>query len=102
MSALDDYLSQQLSEHLRKRGVVVWYDPRRELAPYVDHLREGKRPACCTLETVRIGDLGVSLCEFSGSFLEVRRCVEPLVSGDEPSMRWSTCRGWSGTGRARC
>ena len=85
MSALDDYLSQQLSEHLRKRGVVVWYDPRRELAPYVDHLREGKRPACCTLETVRIGDLGVSLCEFSGSFLEVRRCVEPLVSGDEPS-----------------
>ncbi|MGV8041501.1 MAG: PglZ domain-containing protein [Thermoanaerobaculaceae bacterium] len=85
MSALDEYLCQQLSEHLRKRRVVVWYDPRRELASYVDHLRQGEKHARCALETVRISDLGVSLCEFSGSFLEVRRCVEPCVSGDEPA-----------------
>ncbi len=85
MSVLDDYLSQQLSEHIRKHRVVVWYDSHREFAPFIDHLRGGTKPGRCTLEDVRVGDLGVSLCEFSGSFLEVRQCVEPLVSGEEPA-----------------
>ncbi len=85
MSALDDYLSQQLEEHLRKRRVVAWYDPRREFAPFVDHLREGEKPDRCALETIQAGALRASLCEFRGSFLEVRRCVEPVVAGDEPA-----------------
>ena len=29
MRPLHDYVSKQLSQHLRERHIVVWYDPRR-------------------------------------------------------------------------
>ena len=33
------YVSQQLEERLKKHAVVVFYDPRREFAPFIDELR---------------------------------------------------------------
>ncbi len=34
MHPLHEYIARQLAERLKARKVVVWYDVRREFAPY--------------------------------------------------------------------
>ena len=34
MNPLHEYVAKQLAEKLKKRGVVVWYDPRAEFAKW--------------------------------------------------------------------
>lgn len=82
---LHDYLSEKLAEHLQRRRVVVWYDPRREFEPFVGELCEGGPPAACRLQCVRVAGIEAQLAVFRGSFLEVRAIVEPVVSGDSPA-----------------
>lgn len=43
MHPLHDYFARQLADKLTRRGVVVWYDPRREFTPFFDELRGGPR-----------------------------------------------------------
>ena len=43
MHPLYDYISKQLAHKLKARKIVVWYDPRREFAPFVAELRGGAR-----------------------------------------------------------
>ena len=35
MHPLHDHISKQLSEKLKARKVIVWYDARREFAPFI-------------------------------------------------------------------
>ena len=43
MHPLYDYIEKQLAERLKARKVVVWYDVRREFAPFIAQLRGGVR-----------------------------------------------------------
>lgn len=84
MHAFHQYLSKQLAEHLKKRRVVVWYDLRREFAPYVRELLGGQAPAGCRVETVSLDGQETHFCQYDGSFFEVRAAVEPLVAIEAP------------------
>jgi len=85
MHPLHDYISAQLAANLRRRHVVVWYDPRSEFASFVGELRTEAKALPLGLERVQIGNLDVSLAEFTGSYFELRQSIEPLVSTDEPA-----------------
>ena len=43
MHPLHDYVSKQLAEKLKTRKIVVWYDVRREFAPFIAEVRGGAR-----------------------------------------------------------
>jgi hypothetical protein len=83
MHPLHDYVAKQLASHLTARGVVVWFDPRREFAPFIDELRGGPR-ARGALTAVTVGPIAAQLAEFDGSMFELRALAEPLVGGDVP------------------
>ena len=83
MRPLHDYVSKQLSQHLRERHIVVWYDPRREFASFIAELREGT-DLIDGVATVTADGTRAKLTEFSGSFFQVRALIEPFVSGDDP------------------
>lgn len=86
MHELNLYLRKQLGDHLLKRQVVVLYDPRRELEPFLDEL-----------EVIGNGRGGLSkvvvddersvlplVARFEGSLFELRARVEPIVARDKP------------------
>jgi len=83
MHPLHTYLAARLGERLRRRRVVVWYDPREELTPFVEELPVvdgGEGP----LTTVKVGELPTHLARFHGSFFALRAAVEPVVSVETP------------------
>ncbi len=84
MNALQEYINKQIVDRLTKRRVVVWYDRREEFRPYIRELRGGADVEGCKLEQVQIGEVPFNLCEFTGSFFEVKFAVEPVVSVDNP------------------
>jgi hypothetical protein len=84
MHPLHDYISRQIAEKLKARKVVVWYDPRREFAPFIAEMRGGARIGGEAV-LVSVGDLPARLTEYDGSMFELRAVVEPLVCGDTPS-----------------
>lgn len=84
MHAFHEYLTEQLIEKLRKRRVVVWYDPRGEFRPFIRELCGGSDPMACMLQPVQVGELQAHLCVGFGSFFEVKFAVEPLVAADVP------------------
>jgi hypothetical protein len=77
------YLSQKLVERLRKRSVVVFYDPRSEFVPFIDELGAGSASSG-GISQVRLGDLAAGLVRYQGSFFAIRAQVEPLVAVDRP------------------
>lgn len=83
MHPLHDYVAKQLASHLTARSVVVWFDPRREFAPFIDELRGGPRTAG-TLAAIKAGPVAAQLAEYDGSMFELRALAEPLVGGDVP------------------
>jgi hypothetical protein len=83
MHPLHDYVVNQLAEKLKSRKVVVWYDVRREFAPFVAELRGGARTSNEAV-SVTVGGLASRLAEFDGSMFELRTVVEPFVCGDVP------------------
>ncbi len=84
MHPLHDYLAKQLSDKLAKRDVVVWYDPRREFAPFIDELRGGGRTAAAAVP-IKVGAHSAKLVEYDGSMFELRALAEPMVAGDVPA-----------------
>jgi hypothetical protein len=83
MHALFDYLCKQLGEKLRKRRVVLFYDPRREFEPFIDELAPQPGPSA-EVERVIIDGVGFHLARFKGSYFAVRFAVEELVAVDTP------------------
>ncbi len=73
-----------MADHLKKRRVTVWYDPRGEFLPFVNALAQD-RLIENGLATVTVGAIDAALVRFNGSFFEVKDAVEPLVEADKPS-----------------
>jgi hypothetical protein len=87
MHPLHDYVAQQLSDHLERRRVVVWYDPRSEFRAFVAELKApsaGAKPGAVT--DIAVGSLQAKLVEYSGSMFAIRAAIEPLVAGTEPGL----------------
>jgi hypothetical protein len=84
MHPLYDYIAKQLVERLKARKVVVWYDTRREFAPFIAELRGGVRT---TDEAVPVTFSGMAarLTEYDGSMFKLRTILEPFVCGDAPA-----------------
>ena len=83
MHPLHEYIARQLAGHIKRSHVVVWYDVRREFAPFIAELRGGPKTPGAILP-VSIGGIQAQLAEFDGSFLELRSRVGPYVSSEEP------------------
>ena len=86
MHPLHDYVVKQLAEKLKARKVVVWYDVRREFAPFIAEMRGGARTSDEAVP-VTVGGLAARLAEYDGSMFELRAVVEPFVCGDVPGVR---------------
>ena len=84
MHPLHDYISKQLAEKLKARKVVVWYDVRREFAPFIAEMRGGARTSDEAVP-VTVGGIAARLTEYDGSMFELRAVVEPFVCGDAPA-----------------
>ena len=84
MHPLHDYIAKQLGEKLKARKVVVWYDARREFAPFIAELRGGALTSDEAVP-VTVGALPARLTEYDGSMFELRAVVEPFVCGNAPS-----------------
>lgn len=84
MNPFHQYLENLLADHLKKRRVAVWYDPRGEFRPFVNALALD-RPIENGLAQVTIGAIDATLARFNGSFFEVKAAVEPLVEADKPA-----------------
>ena len=84
MHPLHDYISKLLSEKLKARKVIVWYDARREFAPFIAEIRGSVRTSDEAVP-VTIGSMPARLTEYDGSMFELRAVVEPFVCGDSPT-----------------
>ncbi len=82
MHPFHDYLCEHLDELLRKRSVVVFYDPRGEFRPFFD--RELEPLAADPLPRVTIGTNSAFFARYEGSFFGLRAAVEPIVAADQP------------------
>lgn len=76
MNPLHNYLTKLLGDQVAQRSPVVWYDPRREFAPF---LAEGEGAD----GTIDAGDQPVPLIRFDGSMIAVRQAAEAFVGGDD-------------------
>ena len=83
MHPLHDYIAELLAERLKAKKVVVWYDPRREFAPFIAEVR-GALNFPGSVAQVSVGGVSAQLAEYAGSYFEVRAIVEPYVSADAP------------------
>jgi hypothetical protein len=84
MHPLYDYVAIQLGGRLKERKIVIWYDPRREFAPFIAELRGGARTTDEAV-SISVGGMPARLTEYDGSMFELRAVVEPLVCGDSPA-----------------
>ena len=76
-------LAVQLSEPLRQRRVVVWYDPHGTYRGFIAELR-AKASGAGPVVGVRIGAVAAGLAEWAGSYFGLRGAVEPLTDGERP------------------
>jgi hypothetical protein len=84
MHPLHDYLCQQLDNMLKKRGVVVFYDPRGEFVPFFDRELREVGTGDNGLPQGFIGKRLVLLARYAGSFFGLRATVEPVAAQDKP------------------
>ncbi len=79
------YVADQLDKKLREHHVVVLYDPRRELEPFIDELRPLEPPeGHGGLPRFWIEDLQTHVARFEGSFFALKTAVEPVAGLDTP------------------
>ena len=83
MHPLHEYVAKQLAEKLKSRKVAVWYDARRDFAPFIAELRGGARTSNEAV-SLTIAGSAARLAEYDGSMFELRAVVEPFVCGDVP------------------
>jgi hypothetical protein len=84
MHPFHNYICQQLNDMLKKRGVVVFYDPRREFEPFFDRELKEVSTGYDGLTRVLVKDRLTFLARHEGSFLALRAAVEPVTDLDQP------------------
>ncbi|HRS17563.1 MAG TPA: PglZ domain-containing protein [Thermoanaerobaculaceae bacterium] len=84
MHPFHDYLIQQLDDLLKKRSVVVFYDPRSEFVPFFDRELPEVGKGHGDLPRVFIGERLTFVARYQGSFFGVRAAVEPIAALDKP------------------
>lgn len=84
MHPLHDYLCEQLNARLRRRSIVVFYDPRGEFLPFFDRELVPSGVGYGGLPRVFLGDDLAFLARYDGSLLALRAAIEPLTCGDQP------------------
>jgi hypothetical protein len=84
MHALHEYLCQQLEEMLKKRRVVVFYDPRREFEPFFDEELKESGTGYGGLPRVFVGERLTFVARYVDSFFALRGAVEPIADLDKP------------------
>ena len=102
MHPLHDYVVKQLAEKLKSRKVVVWYDVRREFAPFIAEVRGGARTSN---EAVPVTVAGLGSAPRRIRRLDVRaaRGRGALTCAGMCRSAWSsTCPAVSATAAARC
>lgn len=77
------FWADRLEKEVRRRRVVVWYDPGHEWWEWVS--AEGVSSAeRAELTEIRLGGSPVSFVSYRGSYLELLDLCEPLAGGSEP------------------
>ena len=84
MYSFYDYLCGQLDDMLKKRAIVVFYDPRREFQPFFDRELPETESGHDGLSRVLVRDRLAFLARHGDSFLALRRAVEPITGSDRP------------------
>ena len=85
MHPFHDYLCQQLDDMLKKRGVVVFYDPRREFEPFFDRELQGTGTGYDGLPRMFVKERLTFVARHEGSFFALRNAVEPIADLDKPA-----------------
>ncbi len=83
MHPLHDYVAGQLEAQLKKRRVVVFYDPRGEFQAFFDRELQAQDQSSL-LKSVTVGSTTVYLARYEGSFFALRQASEPIVNADDP------------------
>ena len=78
------YVSHQLEAGLKKHCVLLFYDPRREFAPFIDELG-ALASAHDGIDQVTFGSLSASLVRYQGSFFAIRARSSPWWPWIDPS-----------------
>jgi hypothetical protein len=76
------YVANQLAAQLKQRRIVVWYDARSELTPFIEQLTSEATDGAPV--EVDVAGTSAHLVVDDGSRYSTRFRVEPLVAGDEP------------------
>ena len=84
MHPFHDYLCGQLDDMLKKRGIVVFYDPRREFEPFFDRELKETGTGYDGLPRVFVKDRLTFVARHEGSFFALRNAVEPIADLDKP------------------
>ena len=84
MHPFHDYLCQQLDDMLKKRGVVVFYDPRREFEPFFDRELQETGTGYDGLPRMFVKERLRFVARHEGSFFALRNAVEPIADLDKP------------------
>jgi hypothetical protein len=84
MHPFHDYLVQQLDDLLKKRSVVVFYDPRSEFLTFFDQELPEVGKGYDDLPRVFVGERLTFVARYAGSFFGLRAAVEPIAELDKP------------------
>jgi len=84
MHPFHDYLCGQLDDMLKKRGIVVFYDPRREFEPFFDRELQEAGTGYDGLPRVFVKERLTFVARHEGSFFALRNAVEPIPDLDKP------------------
>lgn len=98
-------MSDHLGDRLKKRSIVVFYDPRREFEPFFARELEPQEEA--PLPRVTIGGHLTYLARHAGTYFGLRTAVEPVVGHSfwvdrdvRRQAKWETCRLMAELGQA--
>ena len=84
MHPFHDYLCRQLDDMLKKRGIVVFYDPRREFEPLFDRELKAITTGYDGLPRVFVKERLTFVARHEDSFFALRSAVEPIAALDKP------------------
>ena len=82
MNEFHKYVASQLEDRLKRRRVVVFYDPREEFMPFIDEVAGDEKDPAPT--SVQVGSTPCALARFDGSWWALKVAVEPWLSQTRP------------------